>query len=402
MKTKMNHFVIFISALLLAAVGHMATDIYLPSFPAMVEYFNVSNSQVQLTLGAYMLSFCLVPLFAGPISDRIGRKQPIFFGIGLGICATLLCALSNNIDTLIFSRFLQGIGLGIVVTVSRAILPDNFRGKELAKYFSYNTIILPILLSIAPPVGGVIQEYSSWRMIFVFILIYLVLLIFLMKVVISKGAFQNSLAKTQQENYLTSFKSLLKNRQFMSYTVYSVLIFMGVTCYLTLGPFIFQEMAGLSPSQFGSTSTVCGIAAASSGLINSRLINLYSARRLLSFTLPFIFISGVLLIAFSYYNLREARILLLPIFIFFSMISTSFANSTALGLETVKGNFGAAMALLSSLQFLGGGLASVIVSFAAGAPMKTLGLVFVLIAVCCLIINVLSSKRPLADYSFPG
>jgi len=393
----MQNFITFISALLLSTVGHMATDIYLPSFPAIVSDFETSTANVQLTLGAYMLSFCLVPLFAGPLSDRMGRKRPILFGIGIGIFSTILCALSSNIYYLIFARFLQGVGLGIIVAVSRAILPDNFQGKELAKYFSYNTIALPLLLAIAPPLGGIIQEHSSWRMVFVFIVSYLLVLIFLVKVLIPKQVFKPT---TQRyEDYITSFKNLLKNKQFMLYSIYSVLIFVGVTSYLTLGSFIFEEIAGLSPSQIGFMSLFCCMVAMSSGFVNSRLINLYSARSLLYFAIPFIFLSGGLCIFLSYYAITEASLLLFPIVIFFSMVPLSFANSGSLGIETVKGNFGAAMALLSSLQFLGGGLVSALISLLGGEPVTTLGTVFLCVAIGCLMINIISSRQLVEKYS---
>ncbi len=175
---------ILLTSLLLGSLGHLATDIYLPSMPIMTEYFGTTTSMVQLTLIVYMLSFCLTPLIFGPISDTLGRRKPILIGIYIGFAATILCTFSNSIYLLIFARFLQGIGLGTVVAVSRAILPDHFQGKQLAKYFSYLTMLMPIMLAIAPPLGGFIQEKTSWQFVFVFLLIYLVFLQYLAKQVL--------------------------------------------------------------------------------------------------------------------------------------------------------------------------------------------------------------------------
>lgn len=376
----MHHLLIFASSIILVTVGHLATDIYLPSMPAIASYFGSTSTMVQLTFSAYLLSYCITPLLVGPISDRVGRKRPIMVGINISLIATLLCIFASNIYVLIFSRFIQGIGLGMVSSVSRAILPDNFQGKELAKYFSYMTIAFPIILAIGPSLGGVIQDHSSWQMVFVFILLYLFALLIFAKLVLPTNTFVKTPEK-QSGRHFSVYWPLLKNKKFMLFAGCTVFIFMGISAYLTVGSFLFQKMIGLTATQFGILSVItCGITAIL-GYVNSRLITVFKPKSLLLLGIPFIISSGTLLIVCHVLDLISASTLLISIILYFVAVPLFFANAGALALSNISGNFGAATALISCLQFMGGVVGSLIVSFSKDSSVMPLAMVFLFVGI---------------------
>lgn len=107
-----SKFYITTYLLLLISLGYVATDIYLPSLPALSIYFHASDNEVQMTLFSYLLSFSLAPLIFGPLSDHMGRKKILIFGVALGTLSTFGCLFAQSIDWLIIARFLQGIGMG--------------------------------------------------------------------------------------------------------------------------------------------------------------------------------------------------------------------------------------------------------------------------------------------------
>ena len=95
---------------LLSAIGPFAIDMYLPALPSIGKDLSAENNVVQMSLLAFFISFAIFQLIYGPLSDMWGRKAPLYMGIGLFAVASVGCALSNDIETLIAFRFLQGIG----------------------------------------------------------------------------------------------------------------------------------------------------------------------------------------------------------------------------------------------------------------------------------------------------
>lgn len=101
----------------LTALGPLSIDMYLPALPGMAEEFGVSTQMVANTLPAYFLGLAVGQLIYGPVSDRIGRKKPLYFGLLLYVVASLLCAFATSEWSLIFSRILQALGgcVGVVI-----------------------------------------------------------------------------------------------------------------------------------------------------------------------------------------------------------------------------------------------------------------------------------------------
>lgn len=81
---------------LLTALGPLSIDMYLPALPQMAHDFGVSTQMVANTLPAYFLGLAIGQLIYGPVSDRIGRKKPLYFGLTLYVVASLLCVLASN------------------------------------------------------------------------------------------------------------------------------------------------------------------------------------------------------------------------------------------------------------------------------------------------------------------
>jgi DHA1 family 2-module integral membrane pump EmrD-like MFS transporter len=384
----MRDSTLLFSSLMLGSVGHLATDIYLPSLPHLATYFEASNTAVQLSFAVYMLSFCIIPLIIGPVSDRIGRRAPLLMGISIGMVSTILCALSTNIAMFIGSRFLQGIGLGIVVCVSRTILPENFAGKRLTQYLSYMTMLMPLVLAIGPPLGGLIQEHSSWRMVFAFLLGYLIFVRLLAKKVIFDKGPQDPLQPLEFKisGYIDIYVELFKNKQFIIFTLSSILMFMGVVAYLTVSPFLFQKLMGLTASQYGFTSLIICLSSFMSGFVNSQLIKIFKPKRLLYFASFLALSSGAMLAILNILGLTTLIYFVSALIIFFFAVPISFANAAGLALSSVKGNFGAATALMITLQYLGGSLSSFIISLARPDSIFPLALSFIIISTLYLIV----------------
>src|SRR5688572_21648559 len=93
---------------LLSVVGPFAIDMYLPTLPAIGEALGADTAAVQASLMAYMVAIAVCQLFYGPISDMVGRKPPLYFGMAVFVAGSIGCALAPSIEWLIAFRFVQG------------------------------------------------------------------------------------------------------------------------------------------------------------------------------------------------------------------------------------------------------------------------------------------------------
>src|SRR5690625_3700229 len=105
---------------MLAILGPLNIDMYLPSFPGIATDLATSASLVQTSLTACLLGLAIGQLVIGPISDAQGRRKPLLIATSLFALASILCAFAPNITTLIAARFVQGFTAAINVEIGRA------------------------------------------------------------------------------------------------------------------------------------------------------------------------------------------------------------------------------------------------------------------------------------------
>ena len=105
----------------LAACGPLATDMYLPSLPAIARSFGVSASAAASTLTSFMAGFSIGMLLYGPVSDAYGRRPVLLGGIALFTVASIGCWFSFSVGQLVIVRFLQALGAGAASVLARAI-----------------------------------------------------------------------------------------------------------------------------------------------------------------------------------------------------------------------------------------------------------------------------------------
>ena len=139
---------------LLSMLSPFATDMYLPSFPRMVQDLATTPSGVQLTLTTFLVGVALGQLTFGPLSDRYGRKPPLLVGSILCVVASVLAMLAPTIEVLLGARFFQGLGGAAGIVIARAIVADVFRGTEAASIFSLLAVLGGLARSPRPSSVG--------------------------------------------------------------------------------------------------------------------------------------------------------------------------------------------------------------------------------------------------------
>ena len=151
---------------LLTALGPLSIDMYLPALPQMADDFGVTTQQVANSLPAYFLGLAIGQLIYGPVSDRIGRKTPLYFGLVLYICASFLCVFAKSEWSLIAARVLQALGGCVGVVIARAAIRDRLSMQASAQAFASMMIVTTIAPIIAPTLGAWVLQVFEWQYIF--------------------------------------------------------------------------------------------------------------------------------------------------------------------------------------------------------------------------------------------
>ena len=148
---------------LLAAFAPIATDLYLPGFPAIAHDLSGDASGVQLTLTTFLIGLACGQLIMGPISDRFGRRSPLIVSAALCVAAGALAAAAPNLGVLVIARLVQGLAGAGGMVIGRAIIADLVTGRAAARAFTLMLTVGGVAPVLAPLVGGLLSDPIGWR-----------------------------------------------------------------------------------------------------------------------------------------------------------------------------------------------------------------------------------------------
>lgn len=354
-------------ALLICLVGfpQISETIYTPSLTEIAQSYQVTLNLAQTTLSIYFLGFALGVFFWGIISDYLGRRKAMNFGVAIYILGCLLCLVSSNIVMLFIGRLIQAFGASTGSVTTQTILRDNYHGNERHQLFAKISAALAFSPAIGPLIGGFIGQYYGFRTVFLSLLLMgMALLFWSLK----------SLPETVHPNH-TSFDtkkifSIGKRILVDPYTItFGILIgiFNGILfSYHSEAPGIFIEKFHFSQSQYG----FMGCIVATATILGSWLSN-----RTLKNQLPNTIIrNGIKLSIVGTVFLSATALLLLPpaiqlilyisgIFIILAGIGIALPNCLSLALVKFQGAAGTAGAFLSLGYYIIVSICTFLISF---------------------------------------
>ncbi len=245
----------------LSMLGPFSIDAYLPAFPNIEADLHASAIQVQQTLTAYMLAFAGMVLWHGALADAFGRRNIILVSLVMFAIGTFGCAASHSVHYLWIFRILQGVSAGAGTVVGRAIIRDLYSGAPAARLLSMVTMIFSIAPAIAPVLGGWIVKLFDWRMIFLFLLTYTVLLFG-----VCWRYLPETLAREHRQpfnpGYLAAnYGAIFRSPLFHMKSGIVACNFAGLFLFITAAPVMLPVHLQLGPDQFAwlFVPTVSGI-----------------------------------------------------------------------------------------------------------------------------------------------
>ena len=349
----------------LSALGPLSTDMYLPALPALSRELGATMSQTQLTLSAGILGLALGQVIAGPSSDALGRRRPLLIGVAAFALASLLCIIAPSVAALTILRFVQGVAGAAGIAIALAIVSDLYAGSVQARVFSLLMLVSGLAPIIAPVIGSQLLAFTSWRGIFVILaLIGIVLLL-----AVTFGLGETLPAARRQSGGLVAslraFRDLLLDRRFVGYAFASGFAFAAGIVYISVSPFILQNIYGVSPQRIGILFGINALGLVIMAQVGGKLVGRVSPQILLAWGVAAIAIGATALLVVVLSGIGLVGILP-SLFVIIASLGLIAPNATTLALSNTS-TAGSAAALLGVLQLTIGAIAAPMVGLAGTA-----------------------------------
>jgi DHA1 family bicyclomycin/chloramphenicol resistance-like MFS transporter len=345
----------------LTALGPFTIDLYLPAFPALEASLGVSEAQVQLTLAGTTIGFALGQLVVGPLSDKFGRRLPLILATAIHIASSVGAALSGDIAMLGFFRVLMGVGAAGGGVVAMAMVRDLFSGYAMVKMFSRMALVNGLAPILAPVIGSQLLLVMPWPGIFVFLACYGALVI-----VASLLLVQETLPpENRGQSGMTAgqrYKALFTDRIFVGLLVVGGMNFAGLFTYLSASPFLFQDIFGFSPQEYGLLFGINSLGIVAGVQISSRLIRRVPPQWILACSTAWMFLMASLIVIFDQAGLGLWGVLV-PLWFYIMGTGFTFPCVQVLALSSHGAQAGTAASLLGAATFMTAGLISPVVGW---------------------------------------
>ncbi|CAI2512541.1 multidrug effflux MFS transporter [Serratia proteamaculans] len=335
---------------LLASLGPLCIDLYLPALPEMAGELNTSTATAQLSLTAALLGLGVGQLIFGPYSDKLGRMRPLLLSLALLLVASLWCALAPNIDQLLIARLLQGLAGAGGAVISRAIARDLYSGHELTRFFALLMLVNGLAPIIAPVLGGAMLQFMDWRGIFGVLAAIAVLLFTLASLKLDESLPAERRSHGGILAMLRSLGGLLTQRQFMGLCLTQGFVMAGMFAYIGASPFVLQQIYGLSPQMFSLCFAINGVGLIISAQIASRLSIHFGERKVLKGGLTLAAVSSLLLLLAAGLHAPLA-LLMVPLFFSVAVIGIVGPTASSLAMQSQGDKAGSASALIGVSMF---------------------------------------------------
>jgi DHA1 family bicyclomycin/chloramphenicol resistance-like MFS transporter len=222
------------------------TDIYLPAFPDMMKAFSVSESTIQGLLTWNFIGICLSGPFYGPISDSLGRKKPLLVALLLFFLGSILTLFAGDFSQMILGRVLQGLGSGGCFTLGTAIIFDAFQKEKAVQALNSLNMAIPIIMSLAPMVGGFLNCTYGFRSNFLLIAVFVLLSLFLCLFFFKESLPKEKKLPFQLISITKDFKKVIVHSSFWQITFATSLLFAAYIAFLSYTGVLFVSEFGIS------------------------------------------------------------------------------------------------------------------------------------------------------------
>ncbi len=293
----MGEFVALMAAIM--AVNALAIDVMLPALPAIGDSLGVdTENRRQLVITAYLVGFGAAQIFYGPISDRVGRKPVLVFGLLFFGLFAVISGIATSFTALLVARLMQGIAAASTRVLVMSVVRDRFKGSAMAQVMSLVVIVFMLIPMLAPALGQLMLWLAGWRSIFITLGIYgmgvLVWSIFRLPETLPRGR----RVPLSFHTVVNGFVTTVRTRSSIGNSMALMLIMGGLFGYINSIQQIVFDVYG-APEMMAIVFALIAIPMAVTSYVNSRIVRRFGAKRILLLALCGFLTMAVIHLAWS-------------------------------------------------------------------------------------------------------
>ncbi len=339
---------------LLSAIGPFAIDMYLPALPSIGQSLGASMNAVQASLMAFFISLGIGQIIYGPVSDMVGRKAPLYFGMVLFAVGSIGCALAPDIQTLVVLRFIQGLGASAGMVIPRAVVRDLHTGHDAARIMSLLMLVFSVSPILAPLVGSLLIEMIGWRSVFWAVTVAAILGLALIATSLPETRPPAERLGSSVRSALGGYGVLLRDKHFLGLVFIGAFGISSFFAYLANSSFVMIDHYGLTPRQY----SIAFAANAASFIGVSQLTGRLTAKFGLAPVVK-VAVTGyagimVILLGVNLMGVDRLDVMLALLFAGFGFLGLVIPTTAVLALDAHGPIAGTASALMGTLQFVTG------------------------------------------------
>ncbi|WP_170308221.1 multidrug effflux MFS transporter [Parashewanella tropica] len=324
----------------------LAIDIFLPAMPTMAGVFKADTVHVQWSITVFIFSLGLGQLILGPISDRIGRRPVVLFGIALYMLSAFVVSQVNTLPLHLMVRFFQGLATCAIVVGVFASVTDRFNAVESSKVYSYLNGVLFCVPALAPILGYYLMSTYGWQSTFIFLGMFALVIGF----VAYKGFHESNLTLQPKKPIfaVSNYKPVLLTPSFIYYSTIVMLSMASITAFVSTAPNVFAERYHLPPETFTFWFSINAIAIIAVSFVMPKLLDKYSINGIIKVGMAMVVVSGFLLLGLSHND--DVIYYMLPVILCSAGFALATGTCVGKALAPFKANAGVATALLGVIQ----------------------------------------------------
>ncbi len=326
-----THLAVLLAAL--SMLGPFSIDTYLPAFASIQTSLHATSIEVQQTLTAYMLSFAVMTLWHGALSDSFGRRNVVLVALVVFAIGSFGCASAHTVHYLWVFRIMQGVAAGAGMVIGRAIVRDLYAGAPAEKLLSLVTMIFSIAPAIAPIIGGWVVSHSDWRTIFLLLFAYTVILLIACYRYLPESLPVEKRQAFNVEFLWQSYRDVFKSPRFYFKAGTIGCNFAGIFLFISSAPAFITQHLKLDAQSFGwqFIPMVGGIFLGS--LAANQLAGRLTIAKQVAIGFVFLMSAAIFNVVFHYFSAPMLPWSVVPLFFYAFGMSVVFPGATLMVLE---------------------------------------------------------------------
>jgi MFS transporter, DHA1 family, multidrug resistance protein len=369
---------------LVSAVGPFAIDMYLPALPTIGQSLGASPAAVQATLIVFFVALGAGQVVYGPVSDMLGRKRPLYFGLALFGVGSIGCALAPDVPTLIAMRFVQGLGACAGMVIPRAVVRDLHTGTDAARLMSMLMLVFSVSPILAPLSGSLLIDAFGWRAVFWAVLAAAVFAAVLLSTSLPETRPPAERVGSSFASALQSYRVLLKDGHFIGLSLIGGFGVASFFAYLANSSFVLIDHYGLSPRQYSVAFAANAASFIGVSQLTARWGGRFGLARMVKVAVTAYAIVMAVALALQLADVERLSVMLVLLFVGYGALGLVVPAAMVLSMEEHGAIAGTASALGGTLHFVCGiAVMGLLSAFANGDPVPMLAGIAASAALAC-------------------